>query len=139
MISSYIVLFLILVILLIFFYRTKFTPALSIEEFEKTLKGGLFHFKCQICGGIFAIKKSRANNKKKVKMNCPDCGAMGIIPENPLCIEEDIPEKKSTKAVFRCKICGEGVTIWAEGSDLYSNTQVFTCPFCGVEKPLHRF
>ena len=33
----------------------------KIEEFEKTLKGGLYHFKCQRCTGIFAIKESTYN------------------------------------------------------------------------------
>ena len=37
----------------------------KIEEFEKKLKGGLYHFKCPICKGIFAIKESTNNNDKK--------------------------------------------------------------------------
>ena len=110
----------------------------TVEEFEKTLSGGLFHFKCPTCNGIFAIKKSKENNKKPIKMTCPDCGSFGVIQSRPLSIEEFIPEKKSTKAVFRCNICGEGISIWAEGTNLHSNTQVFTCPFCGGEKTINR-
>lgn len=139
LIVSYIILF-ILFFVTFFLINSKETESIpSIEEFEKTLKGGLFHFKCPICGGIFAIKKSRGNNKKKVRMNCPDCGAVGIIPANPSCIVEQIPEKKSIKKNFRCSNCGEGITVWAEGQDLYNDITVYTCPFCGIEKPLKRF
>ena len=67
-------------------------------------------------------------------MTCPDCGAIGVIPPNPIFVEEEIPEKKSLKVNFRCGVCGEGVTIWAEGTDLYKETQVYTCPFCGGRK-----
>ena len=70
----------------------------SIEEFEKTLKGGLYHFKCPHCQGIFALKKSRQNNKRPVKMTCPDCGEIATIPSNPMYIWHEIPEKKSLKA-----------------------------------------
>lgn len=138
LIAIYIILFVILFMFIFYYIRKRLTSVLSIEEFEKTLKGGLFHFKCQVCDGIFAIKKSRGNDQKKLRMECPDCGAIGIIPKNPACIKEDIPEKKSTKAVFRCKTCGEGITIWAEGKDLYNEPRVLNCPFCGVKKPLNR-
>ena len=112
---------------------------LRIEEFEKRLEGGLYHFKCPTCKGIFAIKKSKGNNKKPTKMTCPDCGAIGVISSSPCQIEEVIPEKKSVKANFKCNICGEGITIWAEGTDLYKNVNVYSCPFCGEKKPLTRF
>jgi predicted RNA-binding Zn-ribbon protein involved in translation (DUF1610 family) len=112
---------------------------MGVEAFEKTLKGGLYHFKCPKCFGIFAIKKTKKNDKKPVKMTCPDCGEVGFIPVHPMCTEEDIPEKKSLKANFRCNKCGEGVTIWAEGTTLYNHTTVLSCPFCGSQKPLHRF
>jgi predicted RNA-binding Zn-ribbon protein involved in translation (DUF1610 family) len=110
----------------------------NIEEFEKTLKGGLFHFKCPSCKGVFAIKKSKNNNKKTVKMTCPDCGIIGIIPPHPLCIEEEIPEKKSIKENFKCLICGEKITVWAEGTNLYEDIKVFSCPFCGIKKQLKK-
>lgn len=138
LLPGYIILFLIVFLSLFYYTKKRITSSLSIEEFEKKLKGGLFHFKCQICSGIFAIKKSRENNQKIVKMKCPDCGSIGKIPKNPISINENIPEKKSNKAVFRCKTCGEGITIWAEGSDLYNEPQVLNCPFCGVKKPLNR-
>jgi len=111
----------------------------TIEEFEKSFKGGLFHFKCPTCNGIFAVKKSKSNNKKPVKMCCPDCGAIGLIPSNPVCIKDVIPEKKSMKANFRFIECGEGITVWAEGKDLYENITVYCCPFYGVERKLNRF
>ena len=110
----------------------------NIEEFEKTLRGGLYHFKCPSCKGIFAIKRSKSNDKKPVKMTCPDCGIIGVIPPHPVCIEEHVPEKKSIKANFKCLTCGEAITVWAEGTDLQKDTQVFSCPFCGITKPLKK-
>ena len=111
----------------------------NVKEFEKTLKGGLFHFKCPTCKGIFALKKSKSNDEKPVKMTCPDCGIIGIIPPKPKSCEEQIPEKKSVKANFKCASCGEVITVWAEGSELYPDTCVFSCPFCGNDKMLYRF
>jgi len=115
------------------------TKTSSIEEFEKSLKGGLYHFKCPSCTGIFAIKKSRGNNKKPMKMTCPDCGNIGVVSSYPVCIEEEIPEKKSVKANFRCGSCGGGVTVWAEGQELYKEPKIYSCPFCGIDKPLNKF
>lgn len=109
-----------------------------VEEFEKTLKGGLNHFKCQICGGIFAVKKSRGDNKKYIKMTCPDCGAIGVIPPIPAQVEEVIPEKKSIKANFKCNLCGEGITVWAEGTDLFKDMYIHSCPFCGEDQTMKR-
>ncbi|KYK30638.1 MAG: hypothetical protein AYK22_03395 [Thermoplasmatales archaeon SG8-52-3] len=127
--------------LLIFFYiylnlresKTKTVPVDIdiVEEFEKTLKGGLYHFKCQTCDGFFAIKKSKGDNKQYVKMTCPDCGSIGVIPPNPSTIEDFIPEKKSIKANFKCEICNERLTIWAEGTELYKKLHIFSCPYCG--------
>ncbi len=133
-----------IIIILIFIvialkYRKSPDAKITIEEFEKRLEGGLFHFKCPICRGVFAIKKSRSNNKKVVKMTCPDCGAIGFIPSYPAQIVEEIPEKKSMKANFKCSRCGEGITLWAEGTELYKNVNVYTCPFCGEKTPLIRF
>ena len=131
---------LILLNLFLIYIRIKDTKRLynNIEEFEKTLKGGLYHFKCPSCTGIFAIKRSKSNNKKSVKMTCPDCGTIGVIPSYPLCIEEEIPEKKSVNANFKCLTCGEAITVWAEGTDLQKDIQVFSCPFCGITKPLKK-
>jgi predicted RNA-binding Zn-ribbon protein involved in translation (DUF1610 family) len=113
--------------------RTKIVPVEMdiVEEFEKTLEGGLYHFKCPTCNGYFAIKKSKGDNKQYVKMTCPDCGAIGVIPPNPATIEEVVPEKKSIKANFKCEVCNEALTVWAEGTDLYKKLQVYTCPYCG--------
>ncbi|MBN2066695.1 MAG: hypothetical protein JW771_07825 [Candidatus Thermoplasmatota archaeon] len=119
------------IFLLSTFIKSKIKPV-TIEEFEKSLKGGLYHFKCPSCQGIFAIKKSRCNDKKLVKMTCPDCGAMGIISPHPVRVEEVIPEKKSLKANFTCRQCGEGLTIWAEGTELYEHVLVCSCPYCGA-------
>ena len=91
----------------------------NVKEFEKSLKGGLFHFKCPTCKGIFALKKSKSNDEKPVKITCPDCGIVGIISPKPKSCIEEIPEKKSVKASFKCASCGEGITIWAEGSILW--------------------
>ncbi len=131
----------IILALFLIYIRTNNTKKLysSIEEFEKTLKGGLYHFKCPSCKGIFAIKRSKSNDKKPVKMTCPDCGMIGFIPSYPTCVEEEIPEKKSVKANFRCQTCGEGITVWAEGTDIYGGMQVYSCPFCGIKKPLKKF
>lgn len=129
----------ILVIFLIFFRKQKQVFINPFKEFEKSITGPLFHFKCPICKGIFAIKKSRGNNKKNIKMTCPNCGKIGVVPSNPTYVEEEIPEKKSIKANFRCKTCNEGITVWAEGTDLYRNIQVFSCPFCGETDTMNRF
>jgi predicted RNA-binding Zn-ribbon protein involved in translation (DUF1610 family) len=51
----------------------------NVDEFEKSFKEKLHHFKCSSCGGIFAIKKSTHNNKKPFSLTCPDCGTTGII------------------------------------------------------------
>lgn len=118
--------------------RAEFITEGAVEEFEKTLKGGLYHFKCQTCSGIFAIKKSKSDNKKSVSMTCPDCGAIGVISPNPAQIEEEIPEKKSIKANFKCDSCGEGITVWAEGTELYKKMNVQTCPFCGEYETMAR-
>ena len=119
-------------------YNKKPKENLSITDFEKTLSGGLYHFKCPICNGTFAVKKSRSNNKKPVEMTCPDCGANGVIPSNPGYIEEEIPNKKSVRASFKCSNCGEGLSIWAEGIKLQNSVKIYTCPFCGSKEELKR-
>jgi predicted RNA-binding Zn-ribbon protein involved in translation (DUF1610 family)/DNA-directed RNA polymerase subunit RPC12/RpoP len=110
----------------------------SIEKFEQSLEGSLQHFKCPQCAGVFAVKKSKHNNKKPLKITCPDCGAVGVIPPTPKVITGDIPEKKSASIKFQCNRCKEWVTIWAEGTDLYQDLQVYSCPYCGNKQPLHR-
>ena len=136
--ASYAVLIILFVVLMLLRFRKKEFTLDTVEEFEKTLKGGLFHFKCPACSGIFAVKKSKSNNKKSVRMTCPDCGAIGVIPPYPASIEEEIPEKKSVKANFKCINCGEGITVWAEGTDLYKNVCVYSCPFCGEDDTMKR-
>ena len=77
----------ILITLLLFFYSRRPTIPITVEEFEKRLMGGLYHFKCPSCNGIFAVKKSKSNDTKEIKMTCPDCGITGIIPTYPEEIE----------------------------------------------------
>jgi len=136
MLASYAVLIIITIFLVLLRYKKDEVSAITVDEFEKTLKGGLYHFKCQTCSGIFAIKKSKRNNKKYVRMTCPGCGAIGVISPNPTCVEEEIPEKKSIKANFKCNVCGEGITVWAEGADLYKDMCVYSCPFCGEDEAM---
>lgn len=136
--TLYAVLIILSVTLILYLYNKKPSIPYTVEEFEKRLKGELYHFKCPSCGGIFAIKKSRGNNKKMIRMTCPDCGIVGIIPPNPVSVEGEIPEKKSAKVNFKCNSCGEGVTVWAEGAKLYKKVSVYTCPFCGGQEPLKR-
>jgi len=135
--ASYAVL-LILSVVLIFLKSAKPASTSIIEEFEKTLSGRLYHFKCPSCNGVFALKKSKRNNKKTFKITCPDCGKMGVISPLPRCVEEEIPDKKSVNINFKCTNCGEFVTVWAEGAELYSDIRVFSCPYCGIEKNMNR-
>ena len=136
--ASFALIILLAFIFIFLVFKKDETTIDTIEEFEKSLKGGLFHFKCPSCEGIFAVKKSKSNDDKTIKMTCPDCGVVGIVPKNPKVVEEEIPEKKSIKANFRCNSCGEGVTIWAEGSDLYKNMHVYCCPYCGKEDSMDK-
>jgi hypothetical protein len=129
-VGLYILVIVSIIIFLMFNLKSQKQNVDTIKEFEKTLKGGLYHFKCPTCSGIFAVKKTKGNDKKPVKMTCPDCGTIGTIPIQPVCIEEEIPEKKSLKANFKCTKCGEGLTVWAEGTELYDRVMVFSCPFC---------
>lgn len=139
-ISAYAVL--IVIVIYLIFQRSKRKEAPVdmdvVEEFEKTLEGGLYHFKCPTCEGFFAVKKSKGDNKQYVKMTCPDCGAIGFIPPNPVIVEEEIPEKKSIKAKFECGSCGEGITIWAEGTDLYKKLRIYSCPYCGQDETMRK-
>jgi predicted RNA-binding Zn-ribbon protein involved in translation (DUF1610 family) len=136
--ASYAVLIVFSLFLIFIKYRKQKDVDTNVEEFEKTLKGSLSHFKCPKCNGVFALKKSKLNNKKYFKMTCPDCGQVAIISPKPKFIEQEIPEKKSANVEFKCANCGEGVTIWAEGSDLYPAVHVYSCPFCGMDKTMGR-
>ena len=135
---AYAVLIIFVIILIYIKLKRKIVPVEMdvVEEFEKTLEGGLYHFKCPTCEGFFAVKKSKGDNKQYVKMTCPDCGEIGIIPPNPVSVEEEIPEKKSIKANFKCESCGEGITVWAEGTDLYKKLHVYSCPYCGLNETM---
>jgi len=109
-----------------------------IDTFEKSLEGRLHHFKCPNCSGIFAVKKSTHNNKKPVKMTCPDCGHVGVIPSVPSVIKGDVPKTKSPSVKFKCTNCNERVTLWAEGTVLHPDIKVFSCPYCGYQQPLSK-
>jgi len=135
--ASYVILIFISITLIFLISIRKPYESYIIKEFEKTLEGGLYHFKCSCCNGIFAIKKSSRKNKNPIKLTCPDCGRVGIIPSVPTCIKEAIPVKKSLKANFKCRYCREGITIWAEGAELYNDVCVYSCPFCGEEKTMN--
>lgn len=108
-----------------------------VEDFEKSLSGKLQHFKCPSCGGLFAIKKSNLNNKKPFRLTCPDCGETGIVSSNSEKILEEIPEKKSMYKKFICEYCGEWMMVWAEGTDIIKDVQVYSCPYCGTKQDLH--
>lgn len=130
---------LIIIVIVIVFYLFKNKPKSvdnAVQEFEKTLEGKLHHFKCPSCKGIFAIKKSKHENRKPFSLTCPDCGNVGIISHAPKFIEEEIPDEKSIKTKFTCIKCGEFVSIWAEGTDIYENVQIFNCPYCGNRKSM---
>ena len=127
--------------LLFLFFLHRFSVTATediVQTFEKTLQGGLYHFQCPYCHGIFAIKESMYIDKKSVIMTCPDCGHLARIPPMPPVVKAAIPEKKSGNVQFQCQQCGESLKIWAEGATLYPNLQVLSCPFCGSQKPLKR-
>lgn len=133
---SYLVLLVVSFILIFFKSKKPISMGTAVEEFEKTLKGSLSHFKCPRCNGIFAVKKSKLNNNNYFKMTCPDCGEVAVVSPKPKSVEEEIPEKKSVNVNFKCNYCGEGVTVWAEGSELYPDIHVYSCPYCGMEKTM---
>ena len=138
--SSYILLFFSAIILIYLKSSKEHQLKESIKTFEKTLKGGLYHYKCPKCDGIFALKKSKENSKKpSFIITCPNCGFIGLInPSSQEFVHEKIPEKKSESIRFKCKKCGEWITLWAEGTELYRKICLFSCPFCGKEKTMKR-
>jgi predicted RNA-binding Zn-ribbon protein involved in translation (DUF1610 family) len=117
--------------------RNEPSPSLSTEDFEAALKGQLQHFKCPSCGGIFAVKKSRHNNKKDFVLTCPDCSLVGLVPRRPMTVLEKIPEKKSRHKNFVCQNCGGALTVWAEGKDLSPVLRIYSCPYCGAKQTMH--
>ncbi|MBN1280702.1 MAG: hypothetical protein JXA00_03545 [Candidatus Thermoplasmatota archaeon] len=129
---------LLLLVVVMLYLRLTEQPAkkTAVAEFEKTLKGALHHFKCPSCGGVFAVKKSRQDNKKSFLLTCPDCGMTGMVPSTPSVIVAEIPEKKSTSKNFTCQQCGEWVMVWAEGTELASDLHVYSCPYCGAQQDL---
>ena len=138
--AGYMVLILFTLILLVVKLKKKSADTIisSVKEFEKTLEGKLFHFQCPSCHGIFAIKKSKHNNKKPIKLTCPDCGTIGIIPSTPKSIKARIPDQKSPNVIFKCIHCEEKITMWAEGTELYKDVHVFSCPYCEEEQSMKR-
>lgn len=135
-IALYVILFILTLLFLATNAKKKPTDIKNVEEFEKSLKGKLHHFKCPSCGGIFAIKKSQQNNKKAFTLTCPDCGMTGTIPAKPSKVIEEIPEKKSVHKTFKCNACGESIMIWSEGKDIVSDVTVYSCPYCGAKQQL---
>jgi len=104
--------------------------------FEKTLHGGLYHFQCSRCKGMFALKESRKNDIQELTLTCPDCGAVGRISSHPPTIVDRIPSEKSPRVSFICTKCGERLNVWAEGKPLSDHISIFSCPYCGTKKPM---
>lgn len=128
---------LIIIVVVLLFLKTKKTTDIdTVREFEKTLEGKLQHFKCPNCNGIFAIKKSKHENKKPFSLTCPDCGNIGKISSTPNLIVDEIPDQKSVKTNFTCENCGEWVSIWAEGTDLFKDIKINSCPYCGRKQSM---
>ncbi len=135
--ALYAILFIFTILLLIVISTKKAAADKDmVQEFEKTLKGKLYHFKCPNCHGIFAIKKSKRNNKKPFSLTCPDCGTIGKIASSPPVVIEKIPDQKSENVKFKCNNCGERVSIWAEGTELFQNIQICSCPYCGEKQSM---
>lgn len=132
----------ILLILTLVFLYIKITSKPSgnnaIKIFEKSLKGSLHHFKCPNCNSIFAIKKSKSNNKKPFVLHCPECNTPGLISSNSSIIYAKIPQIKSPRTKYQCNKCGERITLWSEGSMAPPQTQILSCPYCGTLKPLNQ-
>jgi DNA-directed RNA polymerase subunit RPC12/RpoP len=110
----------------------------AVKLFEQSLKGSLHHFKCPNCDSIFAIKKSKINNKKPFILYCPTCNTQGLITPKPIVIKEKIPQEKSPRTKYQCAICGERITMWSEGSMLQPTPQILSCPYCESNKPLNQ-
>ena len=126
------------ILLFLLMYRCSRKQMDPVLLFERTLHGGLYHFKCPRCDGMFAVKESRKNDLRSLKLTCPDCGAIGRISSNPPRTIERIPTQKSPRVAFFCQRCGERLNIWAEGSSLVKDISIYSCPYCGSDEPMKR-
>lgn len=129
-------LLLICISLFLYMFETAKKQVNSVFLFEKTLQGGLYHYKCSVCNGMFAVKESRQNEINNLTLTCPDCGAIGRISNHSQRIIEPIPTEKSPRISFICTKCGERINIWAEGKPLFNNICIFSCPYCGSQTPM---
>ncbi|MBU0496830.1 MAG: hypothetical protein KKG04_02615 [Candidatus Thermoplasmatota archaeon] len=137
LLATYAILFILTLILWYIGYITQ-PKQNTITLFEKTLKGTLTHFKCPQCGTIFALKKSKSNNKKSFYLTCPSCQIKGLITANPTIIHQPLPLQKSPRSKYQCTHCGEWITIWSEGTTSLPHSMIYSCPYCGAKKPLHQ-
>ena len=137
-IALYIILFILTIVLLYLRLNIQLRGNHAVKLFEKSLKGSLHHFKCPKCNSIFAIKKSKINNKKSFVLHCPTCNTKGLILPKPTIIKEKIPQIKSPRSKYQCTQCGERITIWSEGSMHQPKTQILSCPYCGTVNPLNQ-
>jgi len=124
------------VFLFLFMTRSSRKQMDPVMLFEKTLHGGLYHFQCSRCGGMFALKESRKNDIQELTLTCPDCGAVGRISSRSPTIVDHIPSEKSPRISFICTNCGERLNVWAEGKPLFDQVSIFSCPYCGSTKPM---
>jgi DNA-directed RNA polymerase subunit RPC12/RpoP len=108
----------------------------AVKLFEKSLKSSLHHFKCPHCSALFALKKSKIDNRKPFILYCPSCNTRGLISSKSTVIMERIPQVKSPRTKYQCTKCLEWITIWSEGSILQPKTEILSCPYCGSSKPL---
>jgi DNA-directed RNA polymerase subunit RPC12/RpoP len=131
-----IVLVCISLLIFLYMYRSSRKEMDPVVLFKKTLQGGLYHYKCPICNGIFALKESRKNDGCNLTLNCPGCGTLGRISSQSPKMVEKIPTEKSPRVSFICTICGERLNIWAEGKPLIDNITIFSCPYCGSKKQM---
>ena len=64
-----------------------------------------------------------------------------VDPLTPLgkcsnCDNYFVAHYSATIEKFTCNKCGEFISIWAEGVDLFSNVQIYSCPYCGQKKSM---
>lgn len=105
---------------------------LNLTKFQKALRGGLYHFCCCRCGGMFAVKRSRYNDRRSFFLLCPICGRKGrTIVGNAFFSVNSIPVEKSSPVRFACRSCGEYVSLWVEGSAPFEDSRLLSCPYCG--------
>ncbi len=126
------------IVLILFKYWFSKIEMDSVTVFEKTLQGELYHFKCQRCYGVFAVKESRKNDIHLLTLTCPICGSIGRISPHPPRLIDRIPTEKSPCVSFLCKTCNERLNIWAEGATLSEEIFIFSCPYCGSKRQMKR-